>query len=141
MFLTNYLSSFQGIQVTETGLSDLHETNLTILQTNFFKHETVFYRNYKNLDNIKFKEALNEELRKHEVNHINHEIFHGLLLLILNVHAPLKTKHLGANNATSLTKEFEKAVIKRARLRNSYLKIQTEATKAFYNYQRNICVR
>ena len=30
--------------------------------------------------------------------------------------------------------------MKRARPRNVYLKKQTEATKAAYNYQRNICV-
>ena len=39
-----------------------------------------------------------------------------------------------------MTKEFRKAVMKRARLRNVYLKKRTEATKAAYNYQRNICV-
>ena len=31
-------------------------------------------------------------------------------------------------------KELRKKVIKKARLRNAYLKIQTEATKAAYNY-------
>ena len=30
--------------------------------------------------------------------------------------------------------------MKRARLRNSYLKKRTEATKAAYNYQRKVCV-
>ena len=33
------------------------------------KHEiTIFYRNYKKFDNFKFKEALNRELTKHDVN-------------------------------------------------------------------------
>ena len=39
-----------------------------------------------------------------------------------------------------MTKEFRKAVMKRARLRNVYLKKRIEATKAANNYQRNICV-
>ena len=39
-----------------------------------------------------------------------------------------------------MTKEFRKAVLKRARLRNVYLKKRTGASKAAYNYQRNICV-
>ena len=62
------------------------------------------------------------------------------MLSNLNAHAPLKKKHVRANHATFVTKEFRKAVIKRARLRNVYLKKRTEATKAAYNYQQNICV-
>ena len=62
------------------------------------------------------------------------------MLSALNVHAPLKKKHLRANHASFVTKEFQKVVMKRAKLRNVYLKKRTEATKAAYIYQRNICV-
>ena len=58
---------------------------------------------------------------------------------ILNAHASLKKKHLRTNHATFVTAEFRKAVMKRARLRNVHLKKRTEATKAAYKYQRNIC--
>ena len=51
-----------------------------------------------------------------------------------------KKKHLRANHATFVTEEFRKAVMQRARLRNAYLKNQTEATKAICYYQQNICV-
>ena len=51
-----------------------------------------------------------------------------------------KKKHLRANHATFITKEFRKAVMQRARLRNAYLKNRTDATKAICNYQQNICV-
>ena len=86
------------------------------------KHETIFYRNYKKFDNLKFKEALNRELMKHDLNNIDYENFHEIVLSILNAHAPLKKKHLRANHASFVTKEFRKAVMKRARLRNVYLK-------------------
>ena len=59
------------------------------------------------------------------------------MLSILNAHAPLKKKHLRANHATFVTKEFRKAVRKRTRLRKAYLKKRTEAAKAAYNYQQN----
>ena len=36
----------------------------------------------------------------------------------LNAHAPLKNKHLKANHATFVTKELQKAVMKRTKLRN-----------------------
>ena len=104
------------------------------------KHETIFYRNYKKFDNLKFKEALNRELMKHDLNSIDYKNFHEIVLSILNAHAPLKKKRLRANHASFVSKEFRKAVMKTARLRNVYLKKRTEATKTANNYQRNICV-
>ena len=55
---------------------------------------------------------------KHDLNKIDYEI----VLLALNAHAPLKKKHLRANHASFVTKEFKKAVMKRKKLRNVYLK-------------------
>ena len=93
------------------------------------KHETIFYRNYKKFDNLKFKEALNRELMKHDLNNIDYEDFHEIVLSILNAHAPLKKKHLRANHASFVTREFRKAVMKRARLRNVYLKNELKQLK------------
>ena len=39
---------------------------------------------------------------KHDLNKIDYEI----VLLALNAHAPLKKKHLRANHASFMTKEF-----------------------------------
>ena len=116
--------------------------NLTVLEMYFTKqkHETIFCRIYKKFDNLKFKEALNGGFMKHDTNNTDYESFHTTVLSILNAHAPLKKKRPRANHATFASKEFRKAVMKRARLRNPYLKKRTEATKAAYNYQRNICV-
>ena len=80
--------------------------NLTVLKMYFTKqkYETIFYRDYKRFDNLKFKDALNRELIKHDVNNIDYEIFHETVLSILNAHAPLKKKHLRANRTTFVTK-------------------------------------
>ena len=67
------------------------------------KYETIFYRNYKRFDNLKFEEALNRELMKHDVNNSDYEKFYKFVLSILNVQSPLKKKHLRANNATFVT--------------------------------------
>ena len=56
-----------------------------------------------------------------------------IVFSILNAHAPLKKKPLRANHASFVTREFRKAVMKRARLRKVYLKKRTEATKAAYS--------
>ena len=68
---------------------------------------------------------------RHDLNNIDYEIFHEILLSILNTHAPLKNKHLRANHVTFVTKEFRKAVMKRARLRNVYLKNELKQLKQF----------
>ena len=138
LFLTNCSRTFQDTQVIETGLSDFHKMNLTVLKMFFTKqkHETIFYRNYKKFNNLKFKEALNKELMKHDLNNIDYENFHEIVLSILNARASLKKKHLRANHVNHA---IQKAVMN-ARLRNVYLKKRTEATKAAYNYQGNICV-
>ena len=103
---TNCSRGFQDTHVIETGLSDFDKMNLTVLKMYFTKqkHEAIFYRNYKKTDNLKFKEAINRELMKHDLNNIDYEIFHGIVLSILNAHAPLKKKYLRANRATFVTK-------------------------------------
>ena len=82
LFLTNCSRSFQDTQVLKTGLSDFHKMNLKVLKIFFTKqkHETIFYRNYKKFDNPKFKEALNRELVKYDLNNIDHENFHEIVL-------------------------------------------------------------
>ena len=71
------------------------------------------------------KQRINETL----LNTIDYKIFHEAVLSILYAHALLKKKHFRSNHATLATKDFWKAVMKRA-----------EATKPAYNYQRNVCI-
>ena len=77
LFLTNCSRHFQDAQVIETGLSDFHKMNLRVLKMYFTKQklETIFHRNYEKFDNLKFKEAINRELMKHDANIIDYEIF------------------------------------------------------------------
>ena len=43
---------------------------------------------------------------KHDLNNIDHENFHEIVLSILNAHVPFKKQHLRANYASFVTKEF-----------------------------------
>ena len=126
LFLTNCSCSFQDTQVIETGLSDFHKMNITVLKMFFSKqkHETVFFRDYKKFD----------------LNNIEHDTFQEIIASLLNVYAPLKKKYLRANHASFVTKELRKAIMLITRLRNIYLKQRTETTKVAYNQQRNKCV-
>ena len=58
----------------------------------------------KKNDNLKFKEALNRELMKNDVNSKDYKIFHETVLSIRNAHALYKKKHLTANHVTLVTK-------------------------------------
>ena len=129
-------------KVIETGLSDFHKMNITVLKMFFSKqkHETVFFRNYKKFDNSAFREALNRELLKYDLNHIEYDTFQEIIVSLLNIYAPLKKIYLRANHASFVTKELRKAIMLRTRLRNIYLKQRTETTKVAYNWQRNKCV-
>ena len=82
------------------------------------KHKTIFYKIYKKLDNLKFNEALNRELTKHDLNNTDHEIFHEIVLSVLIAHAPLKMK--SSYKESKAKKHFKK---------------RTESTEPVYNYQ------
>ena len=88
LFLANCSRIFQDTHVTETGLSDFHKMDVTVLKMFFTKQKqkAIFYRNYKELDDLTFKEALNRELAKRNLNNIDYAIFHGIVISILHVH-------------------------------------------------------
>ena len=77
---------------------------------------------------------------KHDINNIELDIFHNILLSALNECAPLKQKHIRTNNGGFVTKELRRKIMKRTRLRNNFLKKKYDFSKALYNKQRNICV-
>ena len=51
----------------------------------------------------------------------------SLLMEILNIHAPIKMKHLSANNQLFMTKELREEHMKRTRPRNIYLNNRNDA--------------
>ena len=87
--------------------------------------DRVFW-NYKKFDHSIFREALNTELLKYDLNNVEYDTFQEILVSLLHVYAPLKKKHLRANHASFVTKELRKVIMQRTRLRNIYLKQRTE---------------
>ena len=77
LFLTKCSRNFQDTQVIETALLDFRKMNLIVLKMYFTKqrHEAIFYRGYKQFDNLKFMEALNRGLTKHCVSNIDYLCF------------------------------------------------------------------
>ena len=131
LYLTNCSRSFQDTQVIETGLSDFHKMNITVLKMFFSKqkHETVFFRNYKKFVNFAFREALNRELLKYDLSNIDYDTSQEIIVSLLNIFESLKKKYLRANHESFVTKELRKAIMQRTKPRNIYIKQRTETTK------------
>ena len=55
--------------------------------------------------------------------------------------APHKKKYTRANQAPFLTKEINKEIMTRSRLRNKFLRCRSDENKKAYNEQRNRCVK
>ena len=80
------------------------------------------YRDCKNFDSNKFR----SEILKRNFNYTDPTTFKETAFNISNKYAPIKRKYARANEASFMTKELHKAVMKRSRLRNKILKDKTE---------------
>ena len=65
--------------------------------------------------------------------------FKETIFNIFDKHAPIKQKYLRANEASFMTKELHREIIKRSRLRNNFLRAKSQEDKSKYNKQRNFC--
>ena len=90
------------------------------------KPKIIQYRSYKNLKIYLHNSELSE--------------FTEIFLSILDKHDPKKRKFIRANNSNFITKNFRKAILKRSKLRNKYLRERMNEAKSLYNKQRNFCV-
>ena len=125
LIITNKPGCFQNTITTSIGLSDCHKFVTTILKASFKKAlpKEIFYRDYKNFHNEKFKKELQAKLGG-VVKDYN--IFENIFLELLNEHAPVKKKLLRANHAPYMTKKLRKAIMKRSELKSKYLKKKQE---------------
>ena len=130
---TNHPSYFQHKTVLETGLSDFHLLTITESKTRFQKREPqiIKYRDYKSFGNNKFR----SEILKSKFNGTDLRTFKETVFNIFNKYTPIKIKYVRANEAPFMTKELHKAIMKRSRLRNKFLKDRTE------NNQKNFKLR
>ena len=67
--------------------------------------------------------------------------FSSAFRVLLNEHAPLKTKILRYNNKTFITKELRKEIMKRSKLKNIFNKNKNQENWCKYKIQRNYCVK
>ena len=135
LMLTNRYRSFQNSCVIETGLSDFHKMTVTVLRAFFKKAEpkVISYRDYKNVTNDNFRLLLEELSGNFDfTNETALDSFLDICREALNKTAPLKQKYVKANNSPFMNKTILKAIMKRTRLRNRFLKDMSDSNKVAY---------
>ena len=127
LILTNRLNLFQLSNAFETGLSGLHILAVTNFQIGFQKlmPKLIVYRDYKNFDSSKFR----SDIVTATCNLDNFSTYKSTTFNIVNHHIPINKKYIRANEAPFISKEFHKAIMKRSRLRNIFLKHRTNTNK------------
>ena len=56
---------------------------------------------------------------------MDYKNFKDTIIDFLNKHAPLKRKYLRANHSNFVTKELNKTIMQRSKLRNLYLEVRS----------------
>ena len=141
LILTNKEKSFQNSNVYETGLSDFHKLTVTVLKMSYQKLKPIIisYRDYKHYNNQDFRDDLLGKINSSYPN-LSEDEFEIIFLGILNLHAPLRHKHIRGNQQPFFNKELSKAIMKRSNLRNIYLKNMTPKNRNNYVRHRNYYV-
>ena len=137
LLITNNYRSFQHTNVFSTGLSDFHKMAITVLKTKFEKSKpkTVLYRDYKKFNEIDFRNDLTKFLSLC----ISYDSFEKIFMEVLELHAPLKTKLLRANEAPYMTKALKKAIMKRTELESKYYRTKCNLDKSIYKKTEKLC--
>ena len=89
------------------------------------KPKIIAYRDYKNFDNAKFR----YDIVTATSNMDNFGMYKSTIFNIFNRHVPIKKKYIRANEAPFMSKELHKAIMKRSRLRNIFLKRKTNTNE------------
>ena len=141
-FPTNSCRSFQDNCNVETGLSDFHKLVVTVLKLDFPKQKPNIqtFRDYERFQNDLFRSELDYKLSKLDVCNLEFEHFLNIFIETLNKHAPIKKKYLRANQGEFISKELNKSIMTRSRLRSKYLKEKSVDSKIAYDEQSNYCV-
>ena len=75
-----------------------------------------------------------------ENNDLEFDLFKAALHEAFQRHAPIKQRHVWANQAPFINKTINEEIMESSRLRNKCLSTKSDIDKKVYNKQRNLCV-
>ena len=94
LILTNNPKYFQSSCVVETGLSDFYKMTVTVMETTFkkFQPRIIHYRDYKHLQNDRYKDELTPKLSNIDSENKNTRLneFLNICMDTLDQYAPCK---------------------------------------------------
>ena len=143
LFLTNCRYSFQHTKAISAGISDHHKMIITVTKTTFLKAKPreITYRSYKRFDTVTFKKDLKNEICLRTGNNNKYLPFENAFLKALDMHAPIKKKIVGANDAPYMTKALRMVIATRSRLENVFHQKATQESKRAFKKHKNYCSR
>ena len=120
-------------------MPDFHKMTVTVLRSYFLKAEPkiTMYRDYKKFSNNEFRSFINTNNGNlQNSNDISLSSFMYVCKEVLDKVSPLKQKYR-ANNGPFMNKDVTKAIMKRTKSRNNYLKHRCNVNRKAYNAQRS----
>ena len=138
LILANQPTLFQRSAVPETGLSDFHLLTVTEFKMSFkkCKPRIITHRFHRNYDNEVFRSEIQTFC---SLNETDLGLFKEPICCTFNKHALIRKKYLRANESPFMTKELHKAIMKRSRYRNKFLKDKSQTCRENYKIQRSLC--
>ena len=136
LILSNQKFGLQHTCTQDTGLSDFHHLISTELKCTYTKlpPRKVTYRSFRNFDENKFLDDLSHSLCS---NISDYDSFNTTFESVVDRHAPQKSRLVRGNEKSYMNKALRKAIMRRSRLRNVYLKSRSTADQHAYRQQRN----
>ena len=122
LILTNQEDLLSNSNTCEVGISDHQHLVSTMINKKISKGstKTLFNRDYKKFEEIKFARDLTHELQN--IKNLSYRQFVKAFVTVLDNHVPLKKKQLRFNHSPFMTKALRKAIMTRSRLKNIYNK-------------------
>ena len=114
----------------------------TVIKMHFEKHNprVIHYRDYNRFNTQSFRQDVFANLHEGNVNINQLENFLNVFKKVLDIHAPIKTRKIRANQGPFMNNALQKVMVTRSRLRNKFFKSKTQSNESAYKKQRNYCV-
>ena len=147
IILTNKPNYCMNTNNYNCGISYVHNIISIQIKGNMpsNKKELICFRSFKNFDDEKFTEDLNQidfdKLTDQDDVNTIYSDFEEAFIQTVDKHAPVKKRKSCQNPAPFIDKELRKTVYKKRQLYNKYNKFKTKSNWENYRQQRNIVTK
>ena len=101
------------------------------------KPKIVLYKDYKYFQNDGFRTELDNKILTLDIGNIDYHYFLSIFIDISSEHAPIKI--IRANQGKFMKKDLHKAIMKRSRLLNKFLRDRRDVPKRIQKAKKSLC--